>query len=289
MEKINLFFKINTKIYCEIIPKDSTINSLYDIIELKSNTEIRKSHVFKINGKIVQDNKKLTDYNISPNTTIDVQFSLSKCEKNRDPDIEGEMIFNKLVNDIGHNCGIFDVNIVSLMSYNVDMTNINKIFLQQLQWPILGKELKRLDLMSKDLEGLVNINIILPDRNFISYNNNPIASNEDSFLNSSEKINKQIDSICDIKKNTSFTKNAHEYNYRVSKYSVMLQNFKLKKLFEVSSSLQKIVQLNFYYVGIIFEKIEFNNSEKNIVYGFDFTPLKPYNLHVHVWTGEKII
>jgi hypothetical protein len=151
MEKINLFFKINTKIYYEIIPLDSIINSLYDVIEVKSNTELRKTHIFKIYGKILQDNKKISDYNITSNSTIEVLFSHSKCEKNRDPDIEGVMMFKKLVDDIGHNCGMFDVNIVSLMSYNVDMTNKNKILLQQLQWPILGKELKRLDSIINDL------------------------------------------------------------------------------------------------------------------------------------------
>jgi hypothetical protein len=205
---------------------------------------------------------------------------------------------------------------VSLMSYNVDASNVPKIFLQQLQWPTLKNQLKRLDKIVNDLEGLVNVNIILPDRNFIGYNNmfnpNAITNKEldeliDSIADSStitdsnfESVIKlyennlttktqQIDKICRIKPNSGFNKNAHEYNYRIRKYSVMLQNFTLKKIFGISHPLEKIVQLNFYYVGIIFENIEFNDPKNSIAYGIDFSPLSLNNLHVHVWTGDKII
>ena len=225
-------------------------------------------------------------------------------------------MFQKLISSIAHDSGSDDINIVSLMSYNVDLSNTQKVFLQQLQWPILRKELKRLDKKINQLEGLINVNIMLPDRNFIGYNNifNPNAlskkdveklleevgsssqindSNFESIIKlineTSNNENPQIDKICNIKINTAFNKNAHEYNYRISKYSTMLQNFKLGKIFQVSESLEKIVQLNFYYVGIIFDNIEYDDPKKFLAYGFDFSPLSLNNLHVHVWTGDKII
>ena len=292
MNQINLFLRLNTKTYCGIVPCNTTISSLYEIIESKSNTSVKKTHVLKINGKIAHDDAKLADYNISPDTTIEVQYSLSKADSNRDPDIEGEMMFTKFIKQIAHDSGLNDINIVSLMSYNVDLSNVEKILLQQLQWPTLTKELKRLDKKIEELEGIINVNIIMPDRNFISYNEllNPYVDTSEIFIEKYKgMLTNQIDSLCGIKLNSAFFKNAHEYNYRIGKYSVMLQNFRLKKIFGVSKPLEKIVQLNFYYVGIIFENAIYNNPKKYIAHGFDFSPLSSYNLHVHVWTGDKII
>lgn len=316
MENFNIFFRINGKVYCESVSSCLPIDGLYDIVENKTSLSIRKTHVIKFNGKNLNDKKILNDYNVNSESTFDIQFSPSKAESHRKPDIEGEQMFMKLINRIAHDCGTHDINIVSLMSYNVDVSNVPKIFLQQLQWPTLKTQLKRLDKIVNDLEGLVNVNIILPDRNFIGYNNmfnpNAITNKEldeliDSISGSStitdsnfESVIKlyennlttktqQIDKICRIKPNSGFNKNAHEYNYRIRKYSVMLQNFTLKKIFGISHPLEKIVQLNFYYVGIIFENIEFNDPKNSIAYGIDFSPLSLNNLHVHVWTGDKII
>jgi hypothetical protein len=223
-------------------------------------------------------------------------------------------MFQKLISNIAHDSGLFDINIISLMSYNVDLSIAKKVFLQQLQWPILNKELSRLDKIYDKLEGLINVNIILPDRNFIGYNSRYNPSFEttkkifksitrgslitdieiDSLVkiineNSDTDKNPQINSLCGIKLNSAFNKNASEYNYRISKHSVMLQNFKLKKLLSVSEQLEKIIQLNFYYVGVIFTNTDFDEPKDSITYGIDFSQLKPYNLHVHMWTGEKII
>ena len=43
----------------------------------------------------------------------------------------------------------------------------------------------------------------------------------------------------------------------------MLQNFKLKSIFKASEKLERIIQLNFYYVGIIF-KNPYMDDVKNI-------------------------
>jgi len=317
MEKFNIFFRINGKVYCENVSSCLPIDGLYDIVEKKTLSNVRKTHVIKINGKIANDSNLLNDYNVRPDCTFDIYYSQAKAESNRKPDIEGEHTFNKLISQIAHDSGLHDVNIVSLMSYNVDTTNGKKVFLQQLQYPTLAVQLDKLDKNINKLEGLVNVNIILPDRNFIGYNNNMFNPNSikkedlddllDTFAGSSgttdlnfESVVRlckentftktpQIDKICRIKPNSGFNKNAHEYNYRIGKYSVMLQNFKLKKIFPVSGALEKIVQLNFYYVGIIFENMENNDPKNAIAYGIDFSPLKLYNLHVHVWTGDKII
>ncbi len=317
MEKFNIFFRINGKVYCENVSSCLPIDGLYDIVERKTSSNVRKTHVIKINGKIANDSNLLNDYNVSPDCTFDIYYSPSKAESYRKPDIEGENMFNKLINQIAHDSGFHDVNIVSLMSYNVDTSNGEKVFLQQLQYPILTEQLARLDKNLDKLEGIVNVNIILPDRNFIGYNNtmfNPNAIKKedlddilDTFASSSSITDSnfesvirlceentfiktpQIDKICRIKPNSGFNKNAHEYSYRIGKYSVMLDNFKLKKIFPISKALAKIVQLNFYYVGIIFENIEHDDPKNAIAYGIDFSPLKLYNLHVHVWTGDKII
>jgi len=316
MEKFNIFFRINGKNYCENVSSGLTIASLYDIVERKTSSNIRQTHVIKINGKIAQDDKFLNDYDVKPDCTFDIHYSPSKAESFRKPDIEGELMFKKLIDKIAYDSGKNDVNIVSLMSYNVDISNSSKVFLQQLQWPILKKQLKKLDAIVNNLDGIINVNIILPDRNFIGYNNmfNPnfnktkdfeefIGSLASSSLISDpdfesviklyeENLNTktpQIDKFCKIKENSGFNKNAHEYNYRIRKYSIMLQNFGLNKIFDVSKSLQKIIQLNFYYVGIIFENIDYDDPKNFIAYGIDFSPLRFYNLHVHVWTGDKII
>jgi len=317
MEKFNIFFRINGKNYCENVFSGLSISGLYDVVEKKILTNIRETHIIKINGKILQDNTFLNDYNVTPDSTFDIQYSLSKAESFRKPDIEGELIFKKLLDKIAYESGKNDVNVVSLMSYNVDnYSNTNKLFLQQLQWPTIKKQLKRLDVNVCNLDDIVNVNIILPDRNFIGYNNmfNPNYNENKEFnelieclassslisdtdlesvirlYNESSNIKTpQIDEICKIKENKAFNNNAHEYNYRIRKYSIMLENFSLNKIFEVSQSLKKIIQLNFYYVGIIFENIEYNDPKNFIAYGIDFSPLQFYNLHVHVWTGYKII
>lgn len=314
MEKINVFFKINGKFYCENIPYNLTIDNLYDIIESKISSKIRKTHVIKIHGQIARENTNLSDYNITPECTLDVFYSISKAGLYEKPDIEGITMFEKLILNLAHDSGLYDINIISLMSYNVDLSNVKKNFLQQLQWPILKKELSKLDKMYKELDGLVNVNILLPDRNFIEYNSmyspnfeknkknfdsidcSGTISDEDvdsliSIINenSNDNPNSQINSLCDIKLNSAFNKNAHEYNYRISKHSIMLQNFKLKKIFGVSHSLEKITQMNFYYVGIIFPNTNLTNLQDLITYGVNFAPLAKYNLHVHMWTGDKIM
>ena len=313
MKKINIFFKINNKIYCENVPYNLPIDKLYDIIETKTEIEIRTTHVIKICGKIANDNDILSDYNITPECTLDVYFSMSKAGLFQKPDEEGINMFQKLISNIAHDSGLYDINIVSLWSYNVDLSNIQKIFLQQLQWPVLKKELKRLDKILNELEGLVNVNILLPDRNFIGYNsmyNSNFVNKQNIFASIAEgcslanmdtkslKIinentdtdkNPQINSICGIKLNTAFNKNVHEYNYRISKHSIMLHNFSLKNIFGVSKKLEKIIQLNFYYIGVIFTNIDFDKPKEFITYGIDFSQLSPYNLHVRMWTGDKII
>jgi hypothetical protein len=314
MDKINVFFKINGKVYCDNVPCNLSIDKLYDIIENKIATKIRKTHAIKIHGKIADEKNMLSDYNVTSECTLDVYYSMSKAGLYHKPDVEGISMFQKLISNIAHDSGLFDINIISLMSYNVDLSIAKKVFLQQLQWPILNKELSRLDKIYDKLEGLINVNIILPDRNFIGYNSRYNPSFEttkkifksitrgslitdieiDSLVkiineNSDTDKNPQINSLCGIKLNSAFNKNASEYNYRISKHSVMLQNFKLKKLLSVSEQLEKIIQLNFYYVGVIFTNTDFDEPKDSITYGIDFSQLKPYNLHVHMWTGEKII
>lgn len=314
MEKINVFFKINGKCYCENVAYNLSIDKLYDIIEKKISTKIRKTHTIKIHGKIAEEKCFLSDYTTSPECTLDVYYSMSKAGMYHKPDDEGITMFHKLISNIAYDSGLHDINIVSLMSYNVDLSIAKKVFLQQLQWPTLNKELKRLDKMYDKLEGLVNVNIILPDRNFIGYNSryNP---NFDKIKNLFESItcesllsdieidsliriinensdtdkNPQINSLCGIKLNSAFNKNACEYNYRISKHSIMLQNFNLKKIFRVSEQLEKIIQLHFYYVGVIFTDVNFDAPKNFITHGIDFSELSPYNLHVHMWTGDKII
>jgi hypothetical protein len=185
--------------------------------------------------------------------------------------------------------------------------------LQQLQWPILKKELNRLDEIYYELDGLIDVNIFLPDRNFIEYNNiyNPNCKDKkkehsltggcslnemdiDTLIktineNLDTDINSQINSICKIKINSAFNKNMSEYNYRISKHSIILQNFCLKKIFCVSQKLEKIIQLNFYYVGIIFTNTNFVLQNDYTIADIDFSVLSPYNLHIHMWTGDKIM
>ena len=289
MEKIGLMFRIDSKTYYEIIPADSNISFLYDIFEMKTNRSIKKTHCIKIYGKIVDDNSKLQDYNVNHDSTIEAYFSVGKAEKYRDPDNEGEIMFSQLIKDIEYGSGLNDVNIISLMSYNVDISNPTKMILQQLQYPTLKKVLKKLVTIKSKLEGLININIILTDRNFISYNKQFNQNNIFDILLEENNFTPQIDTLLNIKPNTGFMKNAHKYNYRVSKYSIMLQNFKLVNILNVPKSLQKIIQLNFYYVGIIFENIYEHNINNHIIYGFNFSPLKESNLHVVQWTGDKLL
>lgn len=295
MEKINLFFNVsnkNSKTYCERVCPKTKISDLYDIVESKSTSSLRNTHVFRFNGRPIDDDKTIEDYNICKDSTLYVCFSLSRTRLSTKPDIEGELVFTKFIGQLARDSGVDDINIVSLMSYNVDISNTEKILLQQLQWPTVKAQLAKLDKKINQLEGIVNLNIILPDSNFTNYNK---MLSPDTDLTSLEKTpyaefpNSQIDSICEIKLNSAFTKNAHDYNYRISKYSTMLQNFKLKKLFGASKSLEKIVLINFYYVGIVFTNPHIDNPKKCIASGIDFSPLKPCNLHVHVWTGEKII
>ncbi len=295
MEKINLFFNVNnknSKTYCERVCPKTKISDLYDIVESKSTSSLRNTHVFRFNGRSIDEDKTLEDYNICKDSTLHVCFSLSRTRLTAKPDIEGELMFTKFIGQLAHDSGVDDINIVSLMSYNVDISNTEKILLQQLQWPTVKAQLAKLEKKINQLEGIVNLNIILPDSNFTNYNK--MLSPDTDFTNLKqnphvELPNPQIDSICEIKLNSAFTKNAHEYNYRISKYSTMLKNFKLKKLFGASKSLEKIVLINFYYVGIVFTNPHVDNPKKCIASGIDFYPLKPYNLNVCVWTGEKII
>ncbi len=293
MEKINLYLKLNTKTYYVQVPNNLLIADLYNIIKIKSQTSLQNTHVFKFNGKILQDNKTLEDYDVKTESTFDVSYSQGKINSTRKPDIQGEIMFKRLLDDIALNSGLYDINIISLMSYNVEMSNKEKILLQQLQWPTLTKELMKLDEIINKPDNIINANIILADTNFTTYNKMYNQMAQLSYVELMEtnyhKTTQQINTMCDIKLNLEFLNNASKYSYRISKHSIMLNEFAFKNIFNVSKSLEKIVQLNFYFVGIIFFNLGYDDPKNNIACGFDFSALSKNNLHVNLWTGDKII
>lgn len=283
MALTNIIIKLDSLTCAIYIPIQTSISDLYDIVEKKTNTKIKKTHSLKLNGKVCLDDKLLSDYNISDGIIMYVQYSLCRAENFRDPDLLGEHIYSQFIKDLASQSNQYSINIISLMSYNVDTSNIKKMILQQTQYPTIRKELKKMSHHAHE----ININVILTDRNFIEYNKrelNCFFPVRDVDLDI--EYTPQIDTLCQIQIDENFLEKSKLYSNRITKYSIPLEKTKIFNLVKIPGLDKSNILLNFYYVGLIFENTT-NIPDKSIYYGIDYSSLVPFNLHVLMWTGYE--
>ncbi len=283
----NMIFYYDTKLYCVSLDSSTKIGELYDIISEKSGKVINSSNVCYYNGKELDDIKTLDDYGIIHDSTIYIRFSLRKHSLSRPPDVLGHTIFNDFIDWLGRRSKPTDFNIFSLMGFNVDSTSYKKNITQQLQ-PDLLKSLLVANRSVLELQDEININIIIPDYNFIEYNEAIITT----VIEQTTQL--QIHNYLSIESDMDFSQYFPQFQNRIVKYQTRLvDNPDLQTLLDLSyeydSELIDKIKISFYYVGIKFMDQSIRRSRDVLVInGIDLSKIKHTNLYVNLWMTESV-
>lgn len=283
MSTINIFIKYNNKTLVHTVSKDLAISEIYNLIEISTKQNVKKTHIIQGFGRILDDDKKLSDYPIDQNSLIRVDYSMGKSFRNEPIDILGHRSFYRFIKKMSKKSTDSNYFIISLLSFNVckDTGSIIKNINQQLQPCIINNIIKKI---KSDMDK-ININLILPDYNFIEYNKYFISNNYQPFIIHNQQA-PQINEMFKIPQSQTFNTKSEKYFNRIVKFSTRLNNnCNLMNIFNVDEELANRIKFNFYFVGIKLSSTTDNNSNYNY-YGFDYTHLVHKNTIIVMWTGD---
>jgi len=287
---LSLIIKYNYKLHFEDVDPELPIKQIFTLIENKYNIIVENCYNIYQSSKLLDDNQLVKNYNISSNTILNVQFSMSKKMKNNPHDYTGEQAFSKLIALLEKRFKPNTFNVVSLMSYNVTEHIVQKNLIQQTQFNLLNQIIK---IASNANEKKIRINMMLPDYNFIKYIKWYIQKyklNYDIFKNSDQydEFTQQIHDYLQISYDTKFMDKSELFYNRIIRFSIDSNNHPhLFASLNINYGNIK-TKIYFYYIGITFK----SNSEYDIPYGiingFNYKKLFGKNLFVNMWTGDEI-
>ena len=325
MSDVQIFIYVNNKTICVYVNLNSKSSTIYDIIQSKLNYDISRTHNLYFSGQNMDPNKQLNEYKIIPDSQIKVMYSIGKDLSSRPRDLDGIFAYKKLIKQFERKTSPNDFYIFSLMSYNVcdiddynftagtifaqtqsavrygsssriNEGSINKNLYQQLQPDAIVQILN--DKNNKDLDS-INLNIILSDSGFISFNEQ-LVNSYNNYRIEYQKQSVQIDRIFGLIPSPSYLKTylnvktnklQNKYANRVIKfYCSDSSKADIMKYFELEDvNIIKKINFTFYYVGIHYPSFDIKlliNSTR--VYGINYSNIFR-NLYVNMWTGEFLL
>ncbi len=274
MDTIVIFIKTDSITISENINPNSQISFIFDIIKIKIGEDIRKSHTLIFGTHILDESQTLQYYKILNGSTIRTNFSIGKINYYKPVDTIGMLSYQNLINELGKTNVNNDFTIISLLSFNMEKTNLEKNLSQQLQ-PKTIKFILETYIGQKPNTN-ININIVLVDIGFIDYNN--------YYLNHDFKKCKNTPQINDIL-SLEPCKNFTSLDNRILKFKTNDTNIiPIYKYLNISNNTNIKLQFTFYFVGVDIKNMD---SDGNIC-SVDYTPIINDNLFVNMWTQQNM-
>jgi len=276
-----IFIKFNFQSFIFSVEPDYKISIIYHLINSNINYDISNNHIILYNLKILDDDKTFNEYNIINNSSLFINYSLSKQYKLISHDFEGETSYKLLLDKLLNKCGYFEQHtIISLFSYNVCNQNNNKNIIQQLQPKIIQK------IINKNLND-TKINILLTDLNFIKFNELLITNNYQYKKNLYDDtvITSQINDYLKLNIDEKFLKLSSKFNNRIIRFKTNLS--KLEEIINIKTTNK--CKINIYFIGINFNSKLEDNIDQLVIRGFSYLEYKNNkNLYINMWTGEEL-